>query len=494
MRIYEDKIYTSKEKREDEEYIFPASREVGLVIPKENYYICYDVTSANRVTTTLKITWDDTDELYLIVQSIKDDKVLDKYNLNAGYAYFILHFVNDELVDFGGIEQNTFETYYFEKKDFEHKLPDKPRILQAPIIALYAPGLYTEGMQELGYQSKYMINSLGEDEHFLERKPDYDLELRGSTTEVCRARTLEFMYYALKNFDIMHFHSNWSLLLGGDRLWLSNADMGYIKKMGKKIVLSSWGLCDQTIGDEYRDWKWFSECSICTKLRPYICENAKHCEKIKISRKYSDLILTNGRGALTDKKIIWMDNPIDVNKYSPQIRNDIPKEFKLPNTDKLRVYHSFGNMEKREDLKGSHIVQGVIERLQGEGYAIELMFFNKTKHSDLKYYQVQADIVIDQLYAGWHGSTGVECMALGKAMITYINPDVEHYVRTELNRDIPFLSATPESLYDVLKELIENTEERQNLGKRARDYAIKYHDYRVVVKQLSKLYDEIYTE
>lgn len=496
MRVYDDKIYTIRKKDGYGEDVFRKDEDIVLMIPEEEYQICYDVTSVNRVTTTLKISWNDTDELYLVIPSVEKDEVLEKYHLNAGYSYFILHFMNEELVDFGGIEKETLETYYFQKSDFVSSKIDKPRILQAPIIALYTPGLYVKGLKELGYTSEYMINTLGDSGHFLETKPDYNLDITGNSTEVCRARTLEFLYYALKNFDIMHFHSNWSLMLGGDRLWDINADVGYLKKMGKKIVFSAWGLCDHTVRNEYEKWNWISECNrdICTDLRPCLCQNEKHCKRIERTRKYSSCMLTVGRGVIADKRMRWIDNSIDVDKYNPEIIENIPEEFQLPQSDKLRIYHSFGNMDKRDDVKGSKIVKAVVERLQQEGYPVEFIFFSNMNHSDLRYYQAQADIVIDQLYAGWYGSTGVESLALGKAMITYINPDVEGYVKNDLDRDIPILSATPESLYVVLKELIENKEKRIELGKRAREYAVKYHDYRVIAKQLSKIYGEIYKD
>ena len=144
----------------------------------------------------------------------------------------------------------------------------------------------------------------------------------------------------------------------------------------------------------------------------------------------------------------------------------------------------------RAESKGTGYIREAVEKLQQEGYAVEFMFFDKVSHNDLKYYQVQADIVVDQIYCGWYGSTGVECLALGKVVITYVNPAVEELLRNE-GRENPVISASPDNIYEVLKELVTNKQMRQEYEKRARQYAEKYHDYRIVQKRLSGFYEKI---
>lgn len=72
-----------------------------------------------------------------------------------------------------------------------------------------------------------------------------------------------------------------------------------------------------------------------------------------------------------------------------------------------------------------------------------------------------------------YGSIGVECLALGIPVIIYINPDVETYIKEELDRDIPVVSAILHTIYEVLKDLVSNHQKRQELQKRARKYAEK---------------------
>lgn len=461
-------------------------------IPRRDYQVeynnYYDGIIENK---TVIMTWENANEKYIIIPAVENDSVLKKYHIDAGYSHFILRFIDDELADVGGIDRQSRQSYYFTPDDFP-KLETgyKPRILQAPIIALYTPGLYVKGLREAGYQADQMILSESGFGWLLEEKPDFDLDIDSVSVETARARKVEFLVYALKNYDIFHLHSNWSML-GYDLLWTLNCDMGYLKKMGKKIVSSVWGMCDVTLKGTADQFEWIKECDVCTQLRPVRCESDSYTKMIQVTQKYSDIRLSNGRGCVVFSDIIWVDNAIDVKKYSPAIKNRIPEKFQLPESSNLRIYHSFGNAEERDDVKGTRYIREAVEKLQQEGYAVEFMFFDKVSHNDLKYYQVQADIVIDQLYCGWYGSTGVECLALGKVVITYVNPSVEEFLKNK-GREIPVISANAENIYEVLKEVIANKQMRLEYEQKARRYAEKYHDYKAVQKELAQLYGQIY--
>ena len=41
--------------------------------------------------------------------------------------------------------------------------------------------------------------------------------------------------------------------------------------------------------------------------------------------------------------------------------------------------------------------------------------------------------------------------------------------------ELPVISATPATVYEVLKDLIENPEKRREIGRRSREFAVKWH-------------------
>ena len=69
--------------------------------------------------------------------------------------------------------------------------------------------------------------------------------------------------------------------------------------------------------------------------------------------------------------------------------------------------------ENKKNIKGSPQIIKAVDELRNEGHKINYIYINDKHLRNMKYYQVQADIVIDQLIYGWWGSTGVETMALG---------------------------------------------------------------------------------
>lgn len=429
------------------------------------------------------------EESYVIVPAQRHDSILEKYKFDAGLQYYILHFSNGDLVRLGGIRRGETESFWYSRDNFlNEEAPQKPRILQLPIIALYAPCKYVKGLRELGYHADYLIVNDGGSRWLLDgEEPDFDLEV---SSRVDYHRAIEALIYGLKHYDIFHIHSNCSFFFGASPIQESNSDISYLRKMGKIVVASSWGMCDDMkIGDNLR-FAWHSECKICKQLRPLRCESAFYGKLIERSEKYANLRLNAARALIVYPKCYrWIDNPIDVTVYTPELVNNVPEKYRLPETKAIRIYHSFGNAGNREDVKGSEYVKEAVERLRREGYAIEFIYFQNIPHIEIKYYQAQADIVVEQLYCGWYGSTGMECMALGKPVITYVNSDVEALVKS-MGRDIPVISATPDTVYQVLKSLIDNPKLREGWGRRARKFAEDYHDYRKVAKVLAGYYEE----
>ena len=364
----------------------------------------------------------------------------------------------------------------------------KLRILNAPIVALYGPNLYIRGLRELGHTADYMTYSTSGVEWLMHDKPDFNLNYKFSDgLQISKTREIEFFLYAMENYDILHFHSNWGLLLPFYDLWKLTEDFSFLRKIGKKIVMSFWSYCDVNMGDRICPGGLL-ECEICTVLRPIICENKDYVKRIVNTFKYSNILLSCGRPCVAYPEITWINNAIDCNEWRPYSIDEIPEKFRLPPTKNIRIYHVFANNTKREDVKGTAFIKAAVEKLQDEGYPVEFMFFDKVPNKDLKYFQAQADIVVDQLIGGWHGSNGVECMSVGKPVILYINHETAKIVPHEH----PIIYADTNNIYDVLKDCISNMDKMKEIGKATREYALEHHHYEVVVKRLESFYYSLY--
>ena len=99
-----------------------------------------------------------------------------------------------------------------------------------------------------------------------------------------------------------------------------------------------------------------------------------------------------------------------------------------------------------------------------------------------------ADIVVDQLNAGWHGVFALESMALGKPVVTYLKPDVVEKSAAGYGIRIPIVPATADTLADALRPLIESPALRREIGAASRAYVEQVHDIDRIADRLIDLY------
>ena len=119
---------------------------------------------------------------------------------------------------------------------------------------------------------------------------------------------------------------------------------------------------------------------------------------------------------------------------------------------------------------------------------VELDIVEGVPHEEARARYARADIVVDQLNAGWHGVFALESMALGKPVVTYLKPDVVERSAEGYGIRIPIVSATAETLVDALRPLVEQPALRREIGAASRAYVERVHDIDRVADRLVDLY------
>jgi glycosyltransferase involved in cell wall biosynthesis len=100
----------------------------------------------------------------------------------------------------------------------------------------------------------------------------------------------------------------------------------------------------------------------------------------------------------------------------------------------------------------------------------------------------RADVIVDQLNAGWYGVFAIEAMALGKPVITFLHDEAVRKTEEAFGVDVPIVNATPETLAGVLRPLVESAEERRRVGRASRAYVEEVHDLERMTDRLLALY------
>jgi len=157
---------------------------------------------------------------------------------------------------------------------------------------------------------------------------------------------------------------------------------------------------------------------------------------------------------------------------------DFPKIFQQPENKIPVILHAPSNY----GYKGSKYLVDAIEKLKNE-YAFEFKLISNVELKTLYEEILIADILVDQLIQGWYGMLPLEAMMYEKPVICYLRDDVIK----ALPGECPIINANPSTIYSVLKTTLENKSSWKEIGKKGRDYVIKYHDAKSIAKQYSDL-------
>jgi glycosyltransferase involved in cell wall biosynthesis len=95
---------------------------------------------------------------------------------------------------------------------------------------------------------------------------------------------------------------------------------------------------------------------------------------------------------------------------------------------------------------------------------------------------------VDQLNAGWYGLFAIECMALGKPVVTFLHDEAVERTERELGTRVPIVQATKENLRTQLERLVASAPERRRIGAESRAYVEQVHDVERVADRLLALY------
>jgi glycosyltransferase involved in cell wall biosynthesis len=100
----------------------------------------------------------------------------------------------------------------------------------------------------------------------------------------------------------------------------------------------------------------------------------------------------------------------------------------------------------------------------------------------------RADVIVDQLNAGWYGIFAIEAMALGKPVVTFLHEEAVRRTEEAFGVEVPIVSATKETLAGALRPLVESADERRRVGRASRAYAEEVHDLERMTDRLLALY------
>lgn len=374
--------------------------------------------------------------------------------------------------------------------------------------AYYNAWYLSRALRKLGWKADVLNWDPNEHNQMYYHGEDFKFSNRGKPDLL---RQLKFYGKSLFEYDIFHFSNAHSMKFGGyihyafTKLFSEYSEVKLMKKMGKKIVYSNNSCLDGVSQSSFRTWGPEPVCDICCwRDVPAVCSDRRNLAWGKVRNSLANYQITLG-----GNRIDYNDDPrvhevpefycLDAQVWDPDLL--IPTNYRLPfSEDTVKIYHAVGNFESRtamatnRNIKCTHIYIPIIERLKAEGYKVEIIFFQDVPNKKLRYYQAQADIVVDMLTFGFFGANVREAMMLGKPAVCFLRPEWLQSMRQEIPEyvdELPVISATPDTVYEVLKDLIEHPEKREEIGRRSRRFAVKWHSAEAGARRFDQIYSEL---
>jgi glycosyltransferase involved in cell wall biosynthesis len=163
---------------------------------------------------------------------------------------------------------------------------------------------------------------------------------------------------------------------------------------------------------------------------------------------------------------------------------DVTSIAPSPPSDRARPVILHAPSSRRR--KGTEEVIAACERLDADLLLVEGMH-----HEEAFERYREADIVVDQLNAGWYGLFAIECMALGKPVVTFLHDEAVRRTEDALGERVPIVRATKQDLRERLEPLVASAAERRRIGAESRAYVERVHDLERVADRLLDLYSRL---
>lgn len=160
---------------------------------------------------------------------------------------------------------------------------------------------------------------------------------------------------------------------------------------------------------------------------------------------------------------------------------DVTPVYPMVEDRPLRIVHSPTNRQ----IKGTSHILDALDELREEGYRFELSLIEGMPNSEALQVYADADLAIDQIFAGWYGGFAVEAMSLGKPVMCYIREQDLEFIPARMKEQLPVIGCTADTLKEDIKATISKPRAELNeLGRLSREYAEVWHNRSTRVSQI----------
>jgi hypothetical protein len=338
------------------------------------------------------------------------------------------------------------------------------------------PWVLSRQERVLGLHSDLVVSS----GTWLQYPADRCLHDSGTKTWQAVMRQSWFGINAALRYDVMHYYFGQSFFHWAASRGLPGGflDLKLARLLGRKIFMTLQG-CDARLSVRNSERNTITMCHLGN------CQAAPVCRSV----------LDGRRKHLIDRVLPWCHRVFVLN---PDMAHDIPGATFVPyanvdveslapvfprTTGPIRLLHAPSD----ELIKGTKFLLEAVDKLK-QRWPIELILVKGMPHAEAMQQYYKADLIVDQLLAGWYGGFAVEAMALGKPVAAYIRDSDLIHVSEPMKHQLPILRVTPHTLEHDLEHLFEQRSHWPEWGMRARQYVTRWHHPLRIARAMAQAY------
>lgn len=283
------------------------------------------------------------------------------------------------------------------------------------------------------------------------------------------------LLWTLCKYDVYHYFYDRGLMLPAGNFGIAQRELDWLERTGKRLYTYAYGADVRTRPATLAlgEWNFCRDCN----------DPGRHC--------ICDPVALERSIAPVERVARSMNAMGDMLTYVPNVRH---MQHWPIDVDAVRATAGEGRRERpigslvlahapnHGHFKGTGYLEATVRKLQAEGLAIELRLVQGVPNAEVLRLFAQADVVIDQLIGGFHGYTALEAMALGKPVVSYVrSPDL-------VFPDCPIINATPDTIEQVLRNLLAGHHDLAELGHRGMYYVQKTSSIEAMALRLAQMY------
>ena len=351
------------------------------------------------------------------------------------------------------------------------------RVLHAPINIGNQPWVLSRNERKLGIESDLIVHYVPPTLHY---RADKALGSLGGDSEAeLRARIGAGLTAPLE-YDVLHYYFGRTLFSWDDYRSspLRLLDLKIAKALGRRVFFTLQG-CDVRLAGES------SRRNAITPCRKGLCQFFEACTtQLDAARRnlIADALPLADRVFYLNPELGHYVRGAEFLPYSNVEVSDVevvPPSVRGPVT----IVHA----PTDATIKGTPAILEALDALRGQ-YDFELVLVQNMSHEEAMRIYRRADLVIDQVLAGWYGGLAVEVMAMGKPVLCYLREADFGNVPAAMVADLPIRNVRPTHLAPDIAAALDRRAEWPEWSARSRRYVERWHDPAAIAAAMIRAY------